>query len=417
MRLRELHINIKIRILINFLQKVTQMAIFPFMAIYFSTQFGLKISGILMVIVIIASLIASFYGGYLSDVKGRKLVLFRGELLRFFSVLLMALCNSPVFSNAELTFVTFLFTNILIGLITPANEAILMDVSTDKTRKMLYSINYWSINLSIAMGSLIGSLFYADHFFELLLATAFTSLICCALIQVFIIETHTFKSIPTKLSFRDLFYGYFDVLKDRIFLIYLLAGTLMLGLEFQLTNYISVKLNTDFKPFVLPFSHETKIDGIQMLGYLRIENTILVVVLGAIMLKMMNNRKEQYVLYIGSIIFALGFSLLAWSNNFYILLIATFIFTIGELMYVPIHQSLLATLIDEKKRSQYIAVNALRLRGAMLIGSFFIILGDYVSSSIISVLYAFIGGISVGLYTILYTNYQSKEKLNHKSVS
>ncbi len=191
----------------------------------------------------------------------------------------------------------------------------------------------------------------------------------------------------------------------------------MLGLEFQLTNYISVKLNTDFKPFVLPFSHETKIDGIQMLGYLRIENTVLVVVLGAVMLKMMNNRKEQYVLYIGSIIFALGFSLLAWSNNFYILLIATFIFTIGELMYVPIHQSLLATLIDEKKRSQYIAVNALRLRGAMLIGSFFIILGDYVSSSIISVLYAFIGGISVGLYTILYTNYQSKEKLNHKSVS
>ncbi len=160
-----------------------------------------------MVIVIIASLISSFYGGYLSDVKGRKLVLFRGELLRFFSVLLMALCNSPVFSNAELTFVTFLFTNILIGLITPANEAILMDVSTDKTRKMLYSINYWSINLSIAMGSLIGSLFYADHFFELLLATAFTSLICCALIQVFIIETHTFKSIPTKLSFRDLFYA------------------------------------------------------------------------------------------------------------------------------------------------------------------------------------------------------------------
>ncbi len=45
MRLRELHINIKIRILINFLQKVTQMAIFPFMAIYFSTQFGLKFLG------------------------------------------------------------------------------------------------------------------------------------------------------------------------------------------------------------------------------------------------------------------------------------------------------------------------------------------------------------------------------------
>ncbi len=76
-------------------------------------------------------------------------------------------------------------------------------------------------------------------------------------------------------------------------------------------------------------------------------------------------------------------------------------------MYVPILQSLLARLIDEKKRIQYIAVNALRLRGAMLIGSLFIILDDYVSSNTISVLYALIGGTSVGLYIILYTAYQN----------
>ncbi|WP_420864601.1 hypothetical protein [Exiguobacterium antarcticum] len=93
MRIRELHINIKIRILINFLQKVTLIAIFPFMAIYFSNHFGLQASGILMIIVIVASLIASFHGGYLSDVKGRKVALFRGELLRFLSVIMMTVCQ------------------------------------------------------------------------------------------------------------------------------------------------------------------------------------------------------------------------------------------------------------------------------------------------------------------------------------
>lgn len=370
-----------------------------------------------MIVVIVASLIASFYGGYLSDVKGRKIVLFRGELLRFFSVLMMALCNSPVFSNAELTFVTFLLTNILIGLITPANEAILMDVSTDETRKLLYSINYWSINLSIAIGSLIGSLFYTDYFFELLLATAFTSIICCVFIHIFIIETGMTQGFPTRFSFLDLSKGYLDVLKDRVFLIYLLAGTLMLGLEFQLTNYISVKLNTEFHPFNLPFLHEKTVDGIQMLGYLRIENTVMVVLLGAFMLKMMNSQDEQKVLYIGSVLFALGFSLLAWSNNFYMLLIATAIFTVGELMYVPIHQALLGTLIDEQKRSQYIAVNSLRLRGAMLIGSLFIILGDYLSANMISILYGFIGFISIGLYSLLYSLRRKNIEIDQQSVS
>ena len=38
----------------------------------------------------------------------------------------------------------------------PATEAMLIDVSTPENRKVMYSINYWAINLSIAIGAIFG---------------------------------------------------------------------------------------------------------------------------------------------------------------------------------------------------------------------------------------------------------------------
>lgn len=410
----ELHINIKVRILINFLQKLTQMTIFPFMTIYFSRHFGLNVAGILMILTIIVALLSSFYGGYLSDLIGRKIVLYEGEKFRFITMVIMALCNSPFFFSPTLTFVAFLLNNVLIGLITPANEAILMDVSTDKTRKMLYSINYWSINLSIAIGSLIGAIFYKGHFFELLIITAVTSIFCCILIQRFIIETRPINVKATKISLPKIFSSYKEVLRDRLFLVYLIAGIFMLGLEFQLINYISVKLSRDFQEFTLPFFEKTSVDGIEMLGVLRVENTALVVLLGALMLKLTNDLNEKLTLYIGSVLFTLGFVALALYNNFYILLIATCVFTIGELLYVPIHQALLVKIVDEQKRSQYIAVNSLRLRGAMLIGSLVVIFSAYFPSWTISVLYVLMGTTSIIAYSIIYSKLEQKEVLQEK---
>lgn len=46
--------------------------------------------------------------------------------------------------------------NIASGLISPASEAMLIDVSTEKTRAFMYAINYWANNLALMVGMLIG---------------------------------------------------------------------------------------------------------------------------------------------------------------------------------------------------------------------------------------------------------------------
>ncbi|MDE0564157.1 hypothetical protein [Exiguobacterium sp. B2(2022)] len=56
---QSLHPNLKIRLALNFFQKLTQTAIFPFITIYFVRQFGATDTGPLIILTMIASFIAS----------------------------------------------------------------------------------------------------------------------------------------------------------------------------------------------------------------------------------------------------------------------------------------------------------------------------------------------------------------------
>lgn len=60
---RELHPNIRARILIQFLSKVIGSMIFPFMAIYFSMEINSSIAGVLLMINVFAQFLAGMYGG------------------------------------------------------------------------------------------------------------------------------------------------------------------------------------------------------------------------------------------------------------------------------------------------------------------------------------------------------------------
>lgn len=79
---RELHPNIRARILIQFLSKVIGSMIFPFMAIYFSREINSSVAGFLLMINVLVQFLAGMYGGHLADIIGRKKLMVTGELLK-----------------------------------------------------------------------------------------------------------------------------------------------------------------------------------------------------------------------------------------------------------------------------------------------------------------------------------------------
>ncbi|MGM0865407.1 MAG: hypothetical protein ACQEWF_12095 [Bacillota bacterium] len=82
------------------------------------------------------------------------------ETLRFFAFVAMMFSNSPWFSSPLITFFMMTVNSLCWGLASPANQAMLIDVSTREQRKMIYSITYWSNNIFIAIDGMAGAFLF-----------------------------------------------------------------------------------------------------------------------------------------------------------------------------------------------------------------------------------------------------------------
>ncbi|WP_196430698.1 MFS transporter [Exiguobacterium sp. SRB7LM] len=410
---QSLHPNLKIRLGLNFFQKLTQTAIFPFLTIYFVRQFGATETGPLIFLTMIASFITSLYGGLLSDRYGRKRVLFIGEMLRFVCFIGMAIAGSHVMNSAVLLFIFFFLSHLLSSAITPANEAILIDDSRPEQRKYLYTLSYWIMNGSIVIGSLIGGFFFEQYLLSLLVSTAFLSFGCVFFIYLKL-EDH-YQPVRTKSrKTTRMWTGYETVIKNRLFLKYLIAGILTLSLELQLTHYLAIHFAETLQ--VVPLFHFS-LDGTSVLGLLRAENTILVLLLGLVLMRWTQSISERALLYTGVTLFSLGFAILPVSNDFSMLVLATACFTFGELLYVPIHQAMLARLIEDHLRSQYLAVNGLRYRGALLIGAISVSAYNVVSPGWMAITYICFGILAIFFYRSILKELDKCQPLELKKAS
>ena len=409
MRFRDFHKNIKIRIIESFLSSIIGSMVFPFMAIYLAAHFGAKVAGLLLLINVFIGIGLSFIGGYFADQFGRKKIMATAETLRLVAFLIMALSNSPWFELPTLTFLMMTVNSICWGLAGPADQAMLIDVSTPEQRNYMYSIGYWSSNLSIALGGILGAFLFKHYLFELFVSMSVMAAVT-AFIAIFIIdESYTPNHAKVKASRHvfQLFSNYKSVLQDRLFVMYVIAGVLILSMEFQLTNYIGIRLN-DHMP-VQKFLF-WKIDGVNMMGFLRTENTILVTVLMLFITRMTSRFKDNRILVGSCLIYTLGYGVLAYTNNIWMLLAMMAILTIGEVCRVPVEQSYMAALPPDHARSSYMAFGGLKFNLSMLIAALTVSIGAFVPSAIMAIFITVVGLAGTLIYMIISPKLNDRKK-------
>ncbi|OZI13646.1 MFS transporter [Bacillaceae bacterium SAS-127] len=410
----QLHKSIQLRLASSFLAISVGSMIFPFMAIYFANYVGGVLAGILLLINTIISIITTLYGGYLSDRIGRKKILVFGEALIVISFAFMAIANSPILSSVWLTFIMMLVNSFANGLIRPASDAMLIDVSTPEDRKYMYSVSYWITNLSVMIGSIIGGLFFKTHLFEMFLVITFISLIPFVIVTFFISESFkpSIETVKERSVLTNLYNSYKKVISDRVFMFFTYASIFLFSIMNQITNYIAVRLDQEFSIMQINLwkFNDIYIDGLRMASIINLENTIVVLVISIMSIKLLKKYNSDSIFYLGIILFVGGISVITISNSLWVILVATLIFSVGELLYVPMRQTLLADIVNEQARSSYMAINSLSIQMGRISGSLGIILGAIIGSWGMSVLY-----IVLGIATILLFNKSLKSYRYHKS--
>ncbi|WP_164669954.1 MDR family MFS transporter [Virgibacillus doumboii] len=408
---KTLHPNVRIRIYTSFLSRIVGSAVFPFMAIYFTNHINAYVAGILVLIQVTVQFLIGLYGGYLADIIGRKRLMVAGEIMKVVAFTGMLIANSPLLESPWIMFAMLLITGASSGLINPAAEAMLIDVSTKETRAFMYSINYWAINMSLMIGLIVGGWLFEEYLFELLAVLIIISLITLWMTVVLIKETHRTIEQQGKQDYgiKPLLKSYQIVIKDWSFIAFVIGGVAMLAIEFQRNNYIAVRLEQEIIPRTLNFFQlfSFQLDGVKLLSLLTIANTLMIIFFTTAITKWIKDKNERTIMYIGFVLFGVGYAYLAFSNNIAAMFGAIIVLSIGELMYVPTRQSLLADIVDDSRRGSYMAFNNLVFQLGKMFGALGLIVGNIVGGVwmaagylILVVIAILFSRISIKLYTL-----------------
>lgn len=391
--------NIKIRLLTSFLSRFFGNMVYPFMAIYFAMYYSVEKVGLLLTIVMVIAIGTSFISGYFSDKYGKKNIMIFAQVLQVISLITMLICNSPIFTSPWITFLMMILQNVSTGILNPAAEAMVIDDSNSQNRDFIYSVDYWAANLSIAVGMIIGGLLFKKHLFLLFCILTLSAFIVLYML-IFWIEKDQVIMDKTNVGFKqsmlDFFTSFKQVLRDKGFSLFCLSQLLVFSLDAQITNYVSIRLSQNFSTY---FSG-IHITGIMMSSLIRSENTMIVVLLSAPLTMLISAHRPIRSLISGLIMYIFSYGVIIASNNFYFLIIAMFIASVGELLVVPLSQSMLANLSKRELRGTYMSVHGFVFKGTKLFGAFGVSLSAFLQPQGISLLFC---GIAIlGLFGYIF---------------
>lgn len=404
MKYADLHPNIRIRIITDFFTDLTQKSIIPFMAIYLSVQIGAGSAGVLLTVNIVASMIVGLWAGYWSDRIGRKKLMVIAQILQVVALLCLAIANSPWMDSIIVTCLMFLLSSLSSGITVPIANAMIVDVSSEHERHYVYGLQYWTTNVAVTFGALMGGLFFESFRFLLFSLVCLESMATLFILVFMIQETMDKRVYNTTGQSKDsdpsnrlmeanapiqrnILKTYWAVFQDKRFMIFFTATVLAVSLEFQLDKYIAVRLKSEFTAQLFG----SDISGLHMFSLIIVINTVMVALVAIPFSRWIGRFPSRSIMTVGMLLYTAGFTVLAFSNWAWLLILSAILLTIGELMYAPVRQVMLAGMIPDSDRAAYMAADGLSYNVAALIGSLGLTIGAFLPSYAMAGLYVLMG--------------------------
>lgn len=342
--------------------------VFPLFSLYFTGKFGLTLAeaGLLSTVFVVGGIAGSVLGGYASDRLGRK------------SVMVFSLASAVVLSmvmglttSLEILVIDVLLFGFTVPMYQPASAAMIADLVLPERRAASYSLLRIAQNAGVALGPAVAAGMLAlqrgpdgslanDAYLPLFVGDAVTSLIF-ALIIVFGIKETRPETPPAENgadSPASASGGYGRIFRDSPFLIF--AGLFaVIGVVYsQMNTTFGVYINSTFG---VPQEHY---------GLMLASNAALVVLLQFSIARWADRHNRSIMLALGAVLYGIGFGLVGFVSLGLFFEIAIIIITFGEMVIVPVAQTVAADLAPVDMRGRYQAVFTLTTFVGFGIGPF-----------------------------------------------
>ena len=331
-----------ILVVITFIDRIGGAMLYPFFALYLTRKFsvGMTEVGVLFAVFSLSGFISSTLGGALTDRLGRKGIVIFGLIASSFSAVAMGVVNS-----FEAFFVLALTVGILSDVAGPAHNAMVADLLPVRQRAQGYGIIRVAFNLSVTIGPAVGGFLAARSYLSLFIADAVISLITALLVWRYLPETkpQARPDAPEE-SMAGTFVGYFRVLRDVPFLLFLGASFLM--------TIVYINMNTTLGVYLVD-THGIAESGY---GYILSLNAAMVVLFQFGITRRIEKRPPLLMMAVGTALYAIGFAMYGFVTTYILFMLAMVVITIGEMVVAPVGQALVARFAPEEMRGRYMAV-------------------------------------------------------------
>jgi DHA1 family multidrug resistance protein B-like MFS transporter len=421
MRLRDWDFNLKVRLYGEFFVNVLFWMFFPFMAIYFSEEFGKDKAGLILIVSQVFGVFANLVGGYCADHFGRKRMMVISTFGQGVFFLIFALANSIWFESAIISFICFTMIGVFGSLYWPASQAMVADVVEEKNRNSVFAIFYTGINIAVIIGPIVGAIFFFEHRFELLLMAGVTSFAVGFILQKMVKETApSLQKQAVKKTEKETWVGaitkqiadYKIIFQDRIFLLFIIAGVLSAQTFMQLDLIMAVytKELVPLQSLLVFGDWSLELGGEKAFGLIIAFNGFMVALLTVYITRKVDKYRERDVFITSAILYGAGIFLFGQSTLIWILLVAMAIFTMAEIMIVGIQQSFVSKIAPDHMRGQYFAAASLRFSIGRTIAPISISLSMWIGYQWTFVMLTVLCLISVFIYFLMYQLLEKQKK-------
>jgi len=321
--------------------------ILPFLAIYIHERLHLSPAEIDLFIAFTfgIGLIAQMAAGPLLDHHGRKPLIVLSLLLSSLVMVGFGLAHTLI-----TLFPLAILAGIVFPLFTPASSAMVADLIRPSRRVHAYGLLRVVYNLGFALGPAIGGLIAGRFsFLALFLLSASAIFLFFLMALLFLRETKPVAPLPLPAGGRVQRRrgGYWQVFSHGPFMAFCGISMLM--------TLIYAQMYTNFPIYLTGTSGFST----EQYGLLMTINAAMIAFLQWPITRLVADRPKTRMLALGASLYGIGFGAIALSNHMLALSFDVAVWTLGEIIAVPVGSALVAELAPERLRGRYMSVYSL----------------------------------------------------------
>lgn len=326
--------------------------VFPFFSLYLTRQLDFTMTdvGIIFGAYAVVSMVSQVVGGALVDRIGRKPVMMFSLFGSAMAIMVMGMTGTVATTTGSARLVFVAVVVVLLGLtgaiFGPAVNAMVADLVGGPKRSQAYGLLRVVQNLGIAIGPAIGGFIATRSYLVLFTVAAIASVGYGVIIALMARETRpqaaAIPAASAAVAPQDK--GFWQVLNDQTFMVFCGLYLISMTVYSQMNTTLPVYLNKSF--------------GVseQWYGLLMSLNAAMVVLFQFPITRLTDRFARATMMALGMAFYAVGFGMFGFVGALPLFFLAQAIWTVGEMITVPVSQAFVADIAPETMRGRYMGM-------------------------------------------------------------